>query len=110
MGGATSIAHILDRYGPNGAGHRLFGQCGAGESRGIARALGRAAFGSGSLAQLGFHVCDADLEDELIRCLGIDAVLKVIAAQGDLASFRLLQRQPSLRERPIAAQLRRFFG
>ena len=114
MGGATSIVRFLDRYGPNGAGHRLLGLCDAGESRGIARALARAGIGSdvgsGSLAELGFHVCHADLEDELIRCLGIDAVLNVIEGQGELASFRLLQRQPSLRERPVTAQLRRFFG
>jgi hypothetical protein len=55
-------------------------------------------------------VCQADLEDELIRCLGVDAVLNVIAAQGELASFRLLQRQPSQRGKPAPAQLRRFFG
>lgn len=110
MGGATSIAHFLDRYGPSGAGHRLLGMCDAGESPGVARALGRAGIGPGPLAELGFHVCHADLEDELIRCLGIDAVLEVIAAQDELASFRLLQRQPSLRERPITAQLHRFFG
>jgi hypothetical protein len=110
MGGATSIVHFLDRYGPNGAGHRIVGLCDAGESRGIARALGRAGIGSGSLAERGFHVCHADLEDELIRSLGIDGVLNVIAAQGELASFRRLQRQPSLRERPITMQLRRFFG
>jgi hypothetical protein len=42
MGGAASIVHSLDRYGPNGAGHRLLSLCDAGESRGIARALGRA--------------------------------------------------------------------
>lgn len=110
MGGATSIVHFLDRYGPDGAGHRLLGLCDAGESSVIAGALARDRIGSGSLAELGFHVCDADLEDELIRCLGVDTVLDVIAAQGELASFRLLQRQPALRERPITAQLRRFFG
>lgn len=110
MGGASSIVHFLDRYGPGGAAHRLLGLCDAGESTGIARALARAGIGSGSLAELGFHVCHADLEDELIRCLGADAVLDVIAAQGELASFRILQRQPAQRERPIAAQLRRFFG
>lgn len=110
MGGATSIIHFLDRYGPDGAGHRLLGLCDAGEARGIARALARAGIGSGSLAELGFHVCEADLEDELIRCLGVDAVLDVIAAEGELASFRILQRQPAQRERPITAQLRRFFG
>jgi hypothetical protein len=110
MGGATSIVHFLDRYGPAGAGHRLLGLCDLRESRGIARALGRAGIGSGPLAQLGFHVCDADLEDELIRCLGAEAVLDVIAAQGELASFRVLQHQPSQREQPITAQLRRFFA
>lgn len=31
-------------------------------------------------------------------------------AQGELASFRILQRQPSQRERSITAQQRRFFG
>ena len=110
MGGATSIVRFLDLYGPGGAGHRLLGLCDVRESRGIARALDRAGIGSGPLAELGFHVCDADLEDELIRCLGVDAVLDVIAAQGELASFRILQHQPSQRDRPITAQLRRFFG
>lgn len=110
MGGATSIVRFLDRYGPAGADHRLLGLCDARESPGIARALTRAGIGPGSLAELGFHVCHADLEDELIRCLGTDAVLDVIAAQGELASFRTLQRQPAQRGRPITAQLRRFFG
>ena len=110
MGGATSVGHFLDRYGPAGAGHRLLGLCDAAEAPGVARALARAGVGSGSLAERGFQVCDADLEDELIRCLGPDAVLDVIAAQGELASFRLLQRQPAQRERPVTAQLRRFFG
>ncbi|TVU59452.1 ATP-dependent endonuclease [Paenarthrobacter nitroguajacolicus] len=108
MGGATSIVRFLDIYGPAGANHRLLGLCDEGESRGVARALGRA--GLGSLDELGFQVCRADLEDELIRCLGIDAVLGVIDAQGELASFRLLQRQPSQRGQPVPAQLRRFFG
>lgn len=110
MGGATSIVRYLDIYGPVSANHRLLGLCDEGESRGVARALGRAGLGAGPLYELGFQVCRADLEDELIRCLGIDAVLGVIDAQGELASFRLLQRQPSQRGRPVPSQLRRFFG
>ncbi|WP_284985087.1 MULTISPECIES: TOPRIM nucleotidyl transferase/hydrolase domain-containing protein [unclassified Arthrobacter] len=110
MGGATSIVHFLDRYGPRGANHRLLGLCDERESWGIARALEKAGIGSGPLDELGFHVCRADLEDELIRSLGVDAVLDVIDAQGELASFRLLQRQPSQRGQPEPAQLRRFFG
>ncbi|VXB81786.1 conserved hypothetical protein [Arthrobacter sp. 9AX] len=110
MGGATSIVHFLNRYGPDGAGHRLLGLCDAGESPGIARALAKAGIGPGPLDELGFHVCQADLEDELIRSLGVDAVLEVIAAQGELASFRVLQQQPSQREQPVSAQLRRFLA
>jgi hypothetical protein len=110
MGGAMSIVRFLDRYGPGGAGHRLLGLCDAGESRGVARALARAGIGPGPLAELGFQVCHADLEDELIRCLGIEGVLTVIADQGELASFRVLQRQPAQREQPVTAQLRRFLG
>lgn len=110
MGGATNIVRFLDRYGPSGTDHRILGLCDAGEAQGIARALSRAGLNSGSLSENGFEVCHADLEDELIRCLGVDAVLNVIAAQGELASFRLLQRQPSQRGKPASAQLRRFFG
>ncbi|MGP0224723.1 TOPRIM nucleotidyl transferase/hydrolase domain-containing protein [Paenarthrobacter sp. NCHU4564] len=110
MGGATSIIHFLDRYGPRGEGRRLLGLCDARESPGIARALARAGIGPGDLEELGFHVCHVDLEDELIRALGVDGVLDVIDEQGELASFRLLQNQPSLREKTVPAQLRRFFG
>ena len=110
MGGATNIVHFLDRYGPKGENHRLLGLCDSRESPGIARALTKAGKGSASLIQLGFQVCEADLEDELVRCLGVDGVLSVIAEQGELASFELLQRQPSLRELPLERQLGRFFG
>ncbi len=110
MNGATSIVHFVHRYGRTGAGHRLLGLCDFGEAAGIARALMRAGLGSGGLRDQGFQVCNADLEDELIRCLGVDAVLNVIADQGELASFGLLQRQPSLRDQPVEGQLRRFFA
>jgi hypothetical protein len=110
MGGATNIVHFLDRYGPQGENHRLLGLCDSGESRGIARAFSRAGIGAASLNDLGFQVCEADLEDELIRCLGVDEVINVIAGQGEFGSFELLQRQPSLRDLSVEAQLRRFFG
>ncbi len=59
---------------------------------------------------LGFYVCVADLEDELIRSLGAAAVEQVVAAQGELGSFRTLQKQPAQQGRTIEAQLRRFMG
>jgi hypothetical protein len=59
---------------------------------------------------LGFYVCEADLEDELIRALGADAVQEVVAAHGDLGAFRTLQKQPPWQGRRTEDQLRRFMG
>jgi hypothetical protein len=59
---------------------------------------------------LGFYVCDADLEDELIRALGADAVLAVVEVHGDLGPFRTLQKQKAWHGRPVEEQLRRFMG
>ena len=62
------------------------------------------------MERLGFYVCVEDLEDELIRALGADAVEEVVDAQGDLGSFRTLQKQPAWRGQPREEQLRRFMG
>jgi hypothetical protein len=55
-------------------------------------------------------VCDPDLEAEFVRALGVEGVEAVIAEQSELDSFRSLQRQPFQRDRPVEAQLARFFG
>ncbi len=57
-----------------------------------------------------FFACDPDLEHELVRALGVEAVLGVLAQQGELASFRTLQQQPAQRGRTAEQQLARFFG
>ena len=62
------------------------------------------------MERLGFYVCDADLEDELIRALGAAAVERVLDTQGELAPFRTFQQQPAWRGRPTEQQLRRFLG
>ena len=62
------------------------------------------------MEQLGFYVCVADLEDELIRSLGTAAVEQVVDAQGDLESLRTFQKQTAWRGRSTEEQLRRFFG
>jgi hypothetical protein len=114
IGGAQAIARALDRFGPPGLDVRLAGLCDAGQERDFRRALERAGLGSDldreGMEALGFYVCDADLEDELIRALGVDAVIAVVEAHGDLGSFRTLQKQPQWHGRPVEAQLRRFFG
>jgi hypothetical protein len=62
------------------------------------------------LESFGFFACVADLEDELIRALGAEAVERVIEAQGELASFRRFQVMPQHRGTPLNQQLRRFLG
>jgi len=114
MGGSKNIRRYLGRFGPAGLDRRLAGLCDAGEVRDIQRGLEWAGLGSDltrtDIERLGFFVCDADLEDELVRALGIAAVERVLEDQGELASFRTFQRQPPWRGRPHQEQLRRFFG
>jgi hypothetical protein len=62
------------------------------------------------MERLGFYVCVADLEDELIRALGAAGVERVVEANGDLGAFRTLQKEPAWRGRPVEEQLRRFMG
>lgn len=114
IGGAKNIAGFLARYGPPGLGLRVAGLCDAGEERDFRRGLERVGLGPvadrDELEALGFFVCVNDLEDELIRALGVEAVESVVDAQGELASLRTLQKQPAQRGVAPAAQLRRFMG
>ena len=114
MGGATNIAHFADLYGPAGANLRLAGLCDAAQAPGFGRGLERAGLGSAltraDLERLGFFVCDADLEDELIRALGAAAAEQVIEQHGEIASLRILQNQPAHRGRAHDQQLHRFLG
>jgi len=114
IGGAQAVGRFLDRFGPRGLGLGLAGLCDAGEEGDFRRGLERAGLGSdltrADMERLGFCVCDADLEDELIRALGVASVQQVVAGQGDLGSFRTLQKQPQWRGRATDEQLRRFMG
>jgi hypothetical protein len=114
MGGATNIGHFLERFGPRGFDVRLAGLCDAAEEGDFERGLERAGLGSNltrdDMERLGFYVCVADLEDELIRSLGAAAAERVIDAQGELALFRTFQNQPAWRGRTTEEQLRRFLG
>jgi len=93
IGGAQAVRRVAAEYD----GVELVGLCDAGEERYFRRALGDAVF-----------VCTADLEDELLRALGPERVEAVLAAQGDLETFRNFQNQPHWRGRPVEAQLRRW--
>ncbi|WP_221351083.1 ATP-dependent endonuclease [Streptomyces beigongshangae] len=114
LGGATSIGRFVDLCGPRGLGIRLAGLCDAAEERFFRRALERAGLGSGltadGLESLGFHLCDADLEDELIRSLGTDAVQRVVGEQGESRAFRTFRNQPAQRGWTEERLLHRFMG
>jgi hypothetical protein len=97
---AIGGAHALRRFvaSVDGPDVKLAGLCDAGEAREFTRVLDRV------------YVCEPDLEDELIRALGPARVEEIAAAQGELHSFRTLQKQPFQRARSIEQQLRVFLG
>lgn len=114
MGGAQNIRTFLERFGPSGMDVRLAGLCDAREERDFRSALERAGLGAHltrtDMEARGFYACTVDLEDELIRALGVAAVEAVVERQGELGSFRTLQKQPAQQGRSTEAQLRRFMG
>jgi len=105
MGGAMSVGRFAHLLGPPGLGLRLTGLCDEAERRYYARGLERA-----GAAQQGFFVCAADLEDELIRALGVTRVEEIVRAEGDLRPLQTFLRQPAQRGRTAQQQLRRFLG
>jgi hypothetical protein len=109
MGGATNIGHYLDRYGPGGLDVPLAGLCDAGEEHDFSRALQRAGLGT-DLERLGFFVCVADLEDELIRAVGVEQAAEIVVAQGEQARYRTFRKQPAQQGRTPTQQLRRFIA
>jgi hypothetical protein len=114
IGGAQALGRFLSVFGPQGLDVRLAGLYDAAEEDDVRRGLERAGLGSYlgrvELERRGFYACVADLEDELIRALGAASVEQVVDAQGDLGSFRTLQKQPAWQGRTTEAQLRRFMG
>ncbi|HSK27962.1 MAG TPA: TOPRIM nucleotidyl transferase/hydrolase domain-containing protein [Jiangellales bacterium] len=114
MGGITNTRAFASRFGPHGLGVPLAGLYDAAdESRlrhGLEAAGLRAALEPDGPSGLGFYQCSADLEDELVRALGVEAVEAVIEAAGESRSLRLLSGMPAQRDWPREAVLRRFLG
>ncbi|MFF1906522.1 TOPRIM nucleotidyl transferase/hydrolase domain-containing protein [Kitasatospora sp. NPDC058218] len=105
MGGAMNVGRYVSLLGPPGLGLRLAGLCDEGEQRFYDRGLERA-----GAPREGFFVCAADLEDELIRALGVARVEEIVRAEGDLAAWQTFVHQPAHRGRPPHQQMRRFLG
>jgi hypothetical protein len=101
VGGAHALPRFLSSLGALAPHVRLAGLCDAGEADHFRRALGPSA---------PCYVCDADLEDELVRAVGTARLEQIIAVQGELHSFRTLQKQPAQRTRTLEQQLGVFLG
>ncbi|MES4908609.1 MULTISPECIES: TOPRIM nucleotidyl transferase/hydrolase domain-containing protein [unclassified Streptomyces] len=105
MGGAMSVGRFARLLGPPGLGLRLTGLCDEAERGYYARGLERA-----GAAHQAFFVCAADLEDELIRALGVTRVKELVRAEGDLRALQTFLRQPAQQDRTSQQQMRRFLG
>ncbi|MER5546007.1 TOPRIM nucleotidyl transferase/hydrolase domain-containing protein [Streptomyces sp. NPDC001118] len=105
MGGAMNVGRFAHLLGPTGLGLGLTGLCDERERRYYARGLERA-----GAAEQGFFVCAADLEEELIRALGVARVEELVRAEGDLRALQTFLRQPAQQGRTAQQQLRRFLG
>jgi hypothetical protein len=113
MGGVTNIRQQLHRFVQPGRARRIVGLCDEGETRYFVRALelhGLSVERAEDMAGYGFHVCRADLEDELIRALGTGVVLGVVDGLGLSRRFERFQDQEFWRGRDLHDQLHRFAG
>lgn len=114
IAGATNARRFMRILGPDGFGIRLTGLCDQGEVGMFRKALEEAGLSPGrtrsDMERIGFYVCVRDLEDELIRALGVDSVMAIIEADGRLRSFRSFRNQPAQRKKAIEDQLWRWMG
>jgi hypothetical protein len=114
LGGGGGLGSHLDVLRTAPSSPRLLGLCDADHERRWARQLEASGFAAAAdrnaLERLGFFVCDPDLETELLRALGTERTLALIARQGEAASFRTLSKQPAQQGWSDEALLRRFFG
>ncbi|WP_035940727.1 hypothetical protein [Knoellia aerolata] len=122
MGGATNIRRHLEAARAADPRPTVVGLCDEREATFFVRALedlqevpvdGGGGGGNLSVEDLpahGFHVCRRDLEDELIRALGVDGSRAVLAEVGLDTAFAAFTRQPAWQGRPAHEQLRRFCG
>ncbi|KUJ65799.1 hypothetical protein ACZ90_43665 [Streptomyces albus subsp. albus] len=105
IGGAMSVGRYARLLGSPGLGLRLTGLCDEAERSYYARGFERVGAG-----QQGIFVCAADLEDELIRTLGVTRVAELVRAEGDQRALQTFLRQPAQQGRAPQRQFRRFLG
>ena len=112
IGGAHAITRFLAELAGEQSQVRIAGLCDEGEEGVFRAALERAGYGSNlsrnELERLGFFVCSADLEDELIRAVGTPAISRLTELEGDAQAWYTFQRQPAWQGQATHQQFRRF--
>ncbi|MGY1742800.1 MULTISPECIES: TOPRIM nucleotidyl transferase/hydrolase domain-containing protein [unclassified Blastococcus] len=108
MGGAAGVRRCLVAVRDATPGIAVRGLYDVAEEGFFRRALGVP--GRAELAAAGFFACVADLEDELIRAVGVPGVEAVVAEHSEQRALATLRRQPAQRDRPPAVLLHRFLG
>jgi len=112
-GGVTNFSRVLADFVRTHPNADFCGMYDVADEQHVRRALASAVIpiaAHESLESFGFFACVVDLEDELIRALGAEAVERVLEAQAELKSFRRFQAMPQHRRSPVHCQLRRFLG
>lgn len=112
--GSGGLETFLGILGPRGLGLRLSGLCDLDSEDDWMRRLEKAKVGAASdrdtMEGLGFFVCQVDLEDELLRAIGVDEALAVVDHRGDREAFDRDAQQPANRGASLHEQLLGFLG
>ena len=112
IGGAHAIPRYLAELAGEHSQVRIAGLCDEGEEGVFRAALERASYGSNlarnELERLGFFVCSADLEDELIRAVGAPAISRLAELEGDAQAWYTFRKQPAWQRQATHQQFRRF--
>lgn len=113
LGGVTNVQRELIELTRAGSEFEILGLCDAPEVRFVEHALreiGCAVRDPSDLAGYGFFVCQADLEEELIRALGATQTVHIIEHLGLGQKLATMRQQPAWQDRPLPEQLHRFCG
>lgn len=111
--GVTNVGRVLKEIRQLRGDVDVVGMCDAAETRFVQRALvddGLPVSDASDLPVYGFFVCEADLEDELIRALGPNRARDALVGAGLGSKLEALQLQAAWADRPLAEQIHRFCG
>lgn len=109
--GVTNVGRVLAELRQIRGDVDVVGLCDAAETRFVEKALvadGLPVTDATDLPVYGFFVCEADLEDELVRALGAQRAKDALVAAGLGGKLEALQLQGAWADKPLDEQVRRF--